>query len=81
MEKTKREGDPTVAGAVHSIGNGRGVEMQIDVSEDLDGSVREDVYQYGVDLTKRIGEAFTLARESQEKSDAARKKQSTCCSG
>ncbi|XP_065833697.1 uncharacterized protein [Oscarella lobularis] len=30
LEKIKREGDPTVAGAVHSIGSGRGDEMQID---------------------------------------------------
>ena len=30
LEKTKREGDQTVAGAVHSFGNGRGDEMQID---------------------------------------------------
>ena len=66
---------------VDAIGNtpfylvhGRDARLPTEISEDLDGSVHEDVYQYGVDLTKRIGEAFTLARESQEKSDAARKK-------
>ena len=66
---------------VDAIGNtpfylvhGRDARLPTEISEDLDGSVREDVYQYGVDLTKRIGEAFTLAKESQEKSDAARKK-------